>query len=104
MRLLGRSGCLSLPVIALGEWLLVVCLWLLPERLPDVESKTYSLRMPPGAAMDAPRLAYVLGFARATWCHFLCFVLPWCGLFPLQSRVDSFHLAAKCRRLGSLTV
>ena len=31
-------------------------------------------------------------------CHFRCFVLPWCGFFPLQSRVDSFHSAAKCRR------
>ena len=31
--------------------------------------------------------------------HFRSFVFPCCGFFPLQSRVDSFHSAAQCRRL-----
>jgi len=32
----------------------------------------------------------------------ICFpqcLLPWCGFFPLQSRVDSFHSAAKCSQV-----
>ena len=28
----------------------------------------------------------------------VCVVFHCCGFFPLQSRVDSFHSAAKCRR------
>ena len=43
-----------------------------------------------GACITSPPLLY--------HCQVRCFVLPWCGFFPLQSRVDSFHSAAKCRR------
>ena len=31
-------------------------------------------------------------------CLLCCFVLPWCGFFPFQSRVDSFHSATICRQ------
>ena len=31
--------------------------------------------------------------------HFHWFVLPWCGFFPLQIRVDYFHSVAKCSQI-----
>ena len=43
-----------------------------------------------GACITSPPLLY--------HCQVRCLVLPWCGFFPLQSRVDSFYSAAKCRR------
>ena len=44
-----------------------------------------------GACITSPPLLY--------HCQVRCLVLPWCGFFPRQSLVDSFHLAAQCRRV-----